>query len=53
MGGSIKKGRKLTSDEMGHLIDELFACSSPNYDYKGNAIVVRLDETELDERFGR
>jgi DNA mismatch repair protein MutL len=53
IGGSIKKGRKLSADEMGLLIDELFACQSPNYDYKGNAIVIRMDEAELDERFNR
>lgn len=53
LGGAIKKGRKLTADEMGHLIDELFGCQSPNYDYKGNPIVIRLDEAELDERFNR
>jgi DNA mismatch repair protein MutL len=52
-GASIKKGRKLTADEMGNLIDELFACQSPNYDYKGNVIVVRMNEEELDQRFGR
>jgi DNA mismatch repair protein MutL len=53
IGSSIKKGRKLSADEMGLLIDELFACQSPNYDYKGNAIVIRMDEAELDERFNR
>jgi DNA mismatch repair protein MutL len=53
LGASIKKGRKLTTDEMGNLIDELFACQSSNYDFKGNIIVVRISEEELDERFGR
>jgi DNA mismatch repair protein MutL len=53
LGAAIKKGRKLAADEMGNLIDELFACQSPNYDFKGNVIVVRFSEEELDARFGR
>jgi DNA mismatch repair protein MutL len=53
LGASIKKGRKLAADEMGNLIDELFACQSPNYDFRGHVIVVRISEEELDERFGR
>ena len=47
----IKSGKKLTIEEMSTLIDELFACENHQYDYKGNKIVVRMDEDEIDEKF--
>jgi DNA mismatch repair protein MutL len=51
--GSIKRGKQLTMEEMSNLIDELFGCASSEYDFKGNKIVVRVEETEIDEKFGR
>jgi DNA mismatch repair protein MutL len=47
----IKSGKKLTIEEMSTLIDELFACESSQYDYKGNKIVVTMGEDEIDEKF--
>ncbi len=47
----IKSGKKLTNEEMGTLIDELFACENSQYDYKGNKIVVTIGEDEIDEKF--
>ncbi|MFT7156540.1 MAG: DNA mismatch repair protein MutL [Parvicella sp.] len=52
-GASIKTGKKLGSDEMGRLLDELFACESPNYNYRGKTIVVAMNENEVDQKFGR
>ncbi len=49
----IKSGKKLTIEEMSTLIDELFACESSQYDYKGNKIVVTMSEDEIDEKFGK
>ncbi len=49
--GSIKSGKQLTLEEMSTLIDELFGCESSEYDFKGNKIVVRMEETEIDEKF--
>lgn len=49
--GSIKRGKQLTLEEMSTLIDELFGCESSEYDFKGNKIVVRMEESEIDEKF--
>lgn len=49
--GCIRKGKKLTIEEMSNLMDELFGCESSQYDFKGNKIVVRMDESEIDEKF--
>lgn len=49
--GSIRRGKQLTLEEMSNLIDELFGCESSEYDYKGNKIVVRIEESEIDEKF--
>lgn len=45
---SIKKGKKLTELEMNTLIDELFACSQPEYAPNGKKtyLTVTLDELE-------
>ncbi|CAG5079413.1 DNA mismatch repair endonuclease MutL [Parvicella tangerina] len=49
--GSIKRGKLLSLEEMNMLIDELFGCASSEYDFKGNKIVVRMEESEIDEKF--
>lgn len=49
--GCIKRGKQLTLAEMNTLIDELFGCESSEYDFKGNKIVVRMEESEIDEKF--
>jgi len=48
---AIRKGVKLTNEEMNSLIDELFACSSPYYAPNGKPIIVKIDEEELTQRF--
>lgn len=50
--GAIKRGKQLTMEEMSTLIDELFGCASSEYDFKGKKIVVRIEESEIDEKFG-
>lgn len=50
--GSIRRGKQLSLEEMSTLIDELFGCESSEYDFKGNKIVVRMEESEIDEKFG-
>lgn len=51
--GCIKRGQRLGKEEMSNLMDELFGCESSQYDYKGNKIVVRMDESEIDEKFDK
>ncbi|MCB9196057.1 MAG: DNA mismatch repair endonuclease MutL [Flavobacteriales bacterium] len=51
--GCIKRGQRLSKEEMSNLMDELFGCESSQYDYKGNKIVVRMDESEIDEKFDK
>lgn len=48
---SIKVGRKLTSQEMLNLIDELFACEIPFHTPSGKPIVSTLTLAELEKRF--
>lgn len=40
---SIKRGDRLSAEEMQHLIDELFACAQPQYAPNGNKTYVTLD----------
>lgn len=47
----IKKGRKLEKIEMQNLVDELFACETPNYDPSGKSIIQTLKMDELIKRF--
>lgn len=49
--GSIRRGKQLSLEEMSNLIDELFGCQSSEYDFKGNKIVVRIEESEIDAKF--
>jgi len=52
-GAAIKRGRKLSSEEMGILLDELFACTSSNYNAKGKPIVVSMSADEIEQKFGK
>lgn len=40
---AIKHGKKLNSEEMSSLVDELFGCENPNYAPNGNLTFVILD----------
>lgn len=48
---AIPYGKTLTDQEMQYLIDQLFACSNPNYTYEGKAILQILSMDDLDQKF--
>ena len=48
---SLKPGQPLTDEEMGDLIDRLFASSNPNYAPDGRKIVATLPFEELERLF--
>jgi DNA mismatch repair protein MutL len=50
---AIKAGTKLSLEEMNLLIDQLFACQSPNISLGGKPIIITFTLTELLERFER
>ncbi len=50
---AIKRGKTLHEEEMQNLIDELFACESPNTLPNGKPIVITYSIDELDKRFQR
>jgi len=50
---AIKKGKKLTLEEMNNLIDQLFAAQSPYFCPHGRPVIINLSIEELDKRFGR
>lgn len=48
---AIKIGKKLERDEMHHLVDELFACTSPYVNPAGKAVIVNLNLEDIDKSF--
>ena len=44
---AITRGRRLTPEEMEHLVAELFALPDPSFTPNGNRIYARLDESSL------
>ena len=48
---SIRYGKQLTEIEMQELVDQLFACSNPNYSPSGKLIVKIIELGELDHHF--
>ena len=50
---SLKKGQKLTSQEMETLVGQLFACHNPNYSPSGNKTFVKLDLSSIHAFFGK
>ncbi|MGF7074389.1 DNA mismatch repair endonuclease MutL [Mucilaginibacter sp. R-33] len=49
--GAIKSGTKLSLEEMNQLIDQLFACESPNQALNGKPVISTFTMNELMERF--
>ncbi len=49
--GCIKSGRDLNVSEMDGLINELFCCDSPYFNFKGKPIIIKLENQEIDSRF--
>lgn len=50
-GAAIQGGRKLTTDEMEHLVGELFSLSDPQYTPNGNPVYCLLDSARLESMF--
>ena len=50
---SLKKGQKLTSQEMENLVGQLFACQNPNFGLGGNKSFVKLDVGNIHSFFGK
>ena len=48
---AVNYGKTLSSEEMSAIIDQLFACETPNYTPDGKTIVSVLETQELDKRF--
>ena len=48
---AVNYGKSLNSEEMSAIIDQLFACETPNYTPDGKTIVSVLETQELDKRF--
>jgi DNA mismatch repair protein MutL len=48
---AIKSGASLSQEEMNTLIDELFACKTPNFSLSGKPIIQTITLAELDKKF--
>ncbi len=51
-GNAIKKGQRLTVEEMQALIDQLFACSSPYASPRGKPTLITYHLEEIEKLFG-
>ncbi len=51
MNSSIKRGKRLSTEEMKNLIDRLFGCKNPNYAPNGQLIYYILDNNRIQETF--
>ncbi len=50
---SIKKGQKLSDQEMELIVGQLFACHNPNYGLSGSKTFVKLDLSSIHSFFGK
>ena len=50
---SIKSGVSLAQEEMNTLIEQLFACKTPNYSISGKPVIQTIGLTEIDKKFDR
>lgn len=50
---SIKSGVSLTQDEMNTLIEQLFACKTPNFSISGKPVIQTITMLDLDKKFER
>ena len=48
---AIVHGQVLTHDEMANLVDNLFACSSPNYTPDGKLVLTTLKQQDIEKMF--
>jgi DNA mismatch repair protein MutL len=51
LNSAIKRGKKLSVQEMKNLIDRLFGCKNPNYSPNGQLIYYILDNNRIQETF--
>lgn len=50
---SIKSGTSLEQEEMNTLIEQLFACKTPNFSISGKPVIQTIGLTEIDKKFDR
>ena len=50
---AIVYGQVLGNEEMGALVDSLFACTSPNYTPDGRIVLATLKEEEIEKLFAK
>jgi DNA mismatch repair protein MutL len=50
---AIKSGISLGQEEMNTLIEQLFACKTPNFSISGKPVIQTITLTELDKKFER
>lgn len=48
---ALNYGKSLSNEEMSSIIDQLFACATPNFTPDGKAIISVLESQELESRF--
>lgn len=48
---SIASGKNLSDEEMGNLVNDLFACETPFYTHTGKPIVINFDSETVDKLF--
>jgi DNA mismatch repair protein MutL len=48
---AIPHGKKLSDEEINHLTESLFACSSPNFSPSGKTIITIINYEEIDKKF--
>lgn len=48
---AVNYGKSLSNEEMSSIIDQLFACNTPNFTPEGKTIISVLETQELDNRF--
>jgi DNA mismatch repair protein MutL len=48
---AIKNGVSLGQEEMNTLIEQLFACKTPNFSISGRPVIQTLTLTEIDKKF--
>lgn len=51
--GALRRGKKLSAEEMEKLIGMLFVCQQPNYTPDGRATIITFNEQDLEKLFNR
>jgi DNA mismatch repair protein MutL len=51
LNSAIKRGKKISVQEMKNLIDRLFGCKNPNYSPNGQLTYYLLDNNRIQETF--